>query len=154
MTQLGSRVVVAAAFVGACEGSDSAGHPGGNKGAADSAAGVAAAAASTERRVSNVMIGRRIGSGNRMAEPTFQFAPEDTVFVSVATEGIGGARTLTAAWRSQTGEILQQSTDTIRSGENTAFQLSRPKGLKPGAYKVILFLGNDSADTKVFVVKK
>ena len=40
------------------------------------------------------------------------------------------------------------------AGENTAFQLSQPKGLKPGTYKVVLFLGDDSVDTKVFVVKK
>ena len=153
IAQVGSLVVVSAAVAGAWGGPDNSGHPGGGTGAADSAA-AAAAAASAERRVSNVMIGKRIGSGNRMAEPTFQFAPQDTVFVSVATEGTAGAGTLTAAWRSQTGEILQQSTDTIRTGQNTAFQLSRPKGLKPGTYKVVLFLGNDSADTKVFLVKK
>jgi hypothetical protein len=60
-----------------------------------------------------------------------------------------------AAWRSQTGEVVQQTTEFVRTGgENTAFQLTQPKGLKPGTYKVILFLGDDSVDTKVFVVKK
>ena len=84
-----------------------------------------------------------------------QFTPQDTVYVSVATAGSGGSDHLTAAWRSQTGEILQQSSEPLPpAGENAVFRLSQAKGLKPGTYKVILFLGDDSADAKVFVVKK
>jgi len=144
--------LVAATLVGACAGSDESARRGGGS-EADSA-GVQAAKAPTELRVSNVMIGRRIGTGNRMVEPTFEFGSQDTVYISVATEGSAGPGVLTAAWRSQTGEIIQQSTDTVKPGENTAFQLFRPKGLRPGTYKVVLFLGGDSADAKVFVVKK
>jgi hypothetical protein len=121
--------------------------------AADSAK--ATAAASPLRRVSMVMIGKQVGAGNRVTEPTFQFAPQDTVYISVATEGSTGPDTLTAAWRSQNGEILQQSSALVpRAGENVAFNYSQPKGLKPGTYKVILFLGDDSVDSKVFAVKK
>lgn len=104
-------------------------------------------------RVSNVMIGRRIGSGNRIIEPTFEFAPTDTVYVSVATAGTGGG-ILTGAWRSQGGEILEQSSVPVQPGQNTALQLSRPKGFRPGTDKVVLFLGEDSVDAKVFVVRK
>ena len=105
-------------------------------------------------RVSNVMIGRRLGAGNRITDPTYRFAPADTVHISVATEG-GGSGMLTAAWRSQSGEILQKSSEAIHvAGEHTPFSLSRPKGLKVGTYKVVLFLDQDSVDTKVFVVEK
>ena len=114
-----------------------------------------AAAKPAELKVSNVMIGKRIGAGKHVTEPTFQFAPSDTVYVSVGTTGSTGADHLTAAWRSQTGEVLQQSSEPIpAAGQNAAFQLSPPKGFKVGTYKVVVFLGNDSADTKVFVVKK
>jgi hypothetical protein len=62
---------------------------------------------------------------------------------------------LTAAWRSQGGEIVQKSSEMAHAaGENTLFSLSQPKGLKPGTYKVVVLLDNDSAATKVFVVKK
>ena len=153
MTLVGVPLVGIAALAGACGSSDGSGSKGGR--AADSAAMAASAAKPTELRVSNVMIGRRLGSGDRITEPTFQFAPEDTVYVSVSTEGTGGGRTLTAAWRSQTGEVVQQTSEPVRpAGENTAFNLSQPKGMKPGTYKVILFLGGDSVDTKVFAVKK
>ena len=154
LTQTGLPLALAVALAGACGGSDAARQAAVGSAAADSAA-VAAAARPSELRVSNVMIGSQVGAGNRIIVPTFEFAPQDTVHVSVATEGSGGATTLTAAWRSQSGEILQQSAEAVRpAGENTAFHLSQPKGLKPGTYKVVLFLGDDSVDTKVFVVKK
>ena len=142
----------AGALAGACGGSDDAARLAAQKAAADSAA---AAAASAPRRVSSVMIGSRIDTVGRVIEPTFQFSPQETVFVSVGTAGNTGSDKLTAAWRFQTGEILEQSTEPVRpAGANTAFHLARPKGLKPGTYKVVLFLGDDSADTKAFVVKK
>jgi hypothetical protein len=101
------------------------------------------------------MIGKRVGAGNRITEPTFEFAPRDTVHISVGVENAGGHDSLTAAWRYQSGQILDQSVQAARSGgENTVFDLSQPKGLKPGTYKVVLFLGGDSVDTKVFVVRK
>jgi hypothetical protein len=115
----------------------------------------ASAGTSAELHVSNVMIGRQIGPGNRITEPTFEFAPKDTVYVSVATTGTGGAETLTAAWRSQSGEIVQKSSEPVPpAGENAQFSLAQPKGLKPGTYKVIVFLGGDSVETRVFAVKK
>ncbi len=147
MTQVALPLAGVVALSGGCGGTD------GTHDAAKTTATVAAAPVA--RRVSNVMIGKRIGAGNRMTDPTFQFAPQDTVYVSVGTEGTSGPTSLTAAWRSQTGEVVQQSTEFLRAGgENTAFQLAKPKGLKPGTYKMILFLGDDSVDTKVFVVKK
>ena len=105
-------------------------------------------------KVSGVMIGKQLGAGNLITEPTFRFAPGDTVHISVGTEG-GGNGTLMAAWRSQNGEILQKTSEAVHvAGENTAFSLSQPKGLKPGTYKVVVFLDQDSVDTKVFVVAK
>ena len=144
-----------AVALAACGGSRDARVAGSESMATDSVQLAASAAAPAEVRVSGVMIGRRVGAGNRVIEPTFEFTPADTVYVSVATEGSGGDRSLTAAWRSQSGEIVQQSSQPAGPpGENTAFQLAQPKGLKPGTYKVVLFLGGDSVDNKVFVVRK
>lgn len=112
----------------------------------------AASAAASEPKVSGVMIGRRLGAGSRVIEPTFDFTTKDTVFVSVSATGPG---TLTAAWRAQDGQVIRQSSAPVAAaGENTAFSLTEPKGLKPGTYKVIVFLGGDSADTKLFRVRK
>jgi hypothetical protein len=152
LTRVGPPLVVAVALSSACGRSEESRHAGAETGATDSAAMAAAPAAG--RRVSNVMIGRQIGPNDRVTEPTFQFTPHDTVHISVATEGAGGGR-LSAAWRSQSGEVLQQTSVPVSpAGQNAAFHLSRPEGLKPGTYKVIVFLDEDSVDTKVFAVKK
>jgi hypothetical protein len=150
--QLVSPVVLVTVLAGACGGSDESRQASAETAAAESAA---TGAPPTETRVSNVMIGSQMGADGRISVPSFEFTPQDTVFVSVATEGpLEGAR-LTAAWRSPGGEILQQSAESVRPrGENTVFHLSEGKGLKPGTYKVVVFLANDSVDTKVFVVKK
>jgi hypothetical protein len=154
LTRVGpSLLVVAVAVSGGCGRSGESRHAAAETAATDSAA-AAASAAPVARRVSNVMIGRQVGPNDRVTEPTFQFTPQDTVHVSVATEGTGGG-TLSAAWRSQNGEVLQQTSVPVPSaGENAAFHLSRPGGLKPGTYKVIVFLNEDSVETKVFAVKK
>jgi hypothetical protein len=153
LMRVGSSLVAVAVLTGACGRSEESHRAGAETGATDSAT-VAASAGPVARRVSNVMIGRQIGPKDRITEPTFQFTPKDTVHISVATEGAGGG-TLSAAWRSQNGEILQQSSAPVpAAGENVAFHLSRPEGLKPGTYKVIVFLGDDSVETKVFAVKK
>jgi hypothetical protein len=141
-----------AALLGACNGSEGSQslH---STAAADSARAMAAKPA--ERRVSMVMIGKGLGAGNRVTEPTFQFAPQDTVYVSVGTTGSAGDSTVTAAWRFQTGEILQQTSERVGAADrNASFNLSQPKGLRPGTYKVIVFLGSDSVEAKAFVVKK
>jgi hypothetical protein len=151
ITRAESALITAVALVGGCSGSDDATRLAVQKAAADSAAN---ASASAPRRVAVVMLGSRVDSVGRVSEPTFQFAPHDTVYVSVGTSGNTGTTRLTAAWRYQSGEIVGQSTEQVRPGENTAFSLAKLKGLKPGTYKVVVFLGDDSVDTKVFAVKK
>ena len=151
ITRAESAVIAAATLAVGCGGSDEAARLAAQKAAADSAA---AAEASAPRKVSGVMIGSRVDSIGRVTEPTFEFAPKDTVYISVGTSGNTGTTGLTAAWRYQSGEIVEQSTEQVRPGAKTAFSLAKPKGLKPGSYKVVLFLGDDSVDTKVFAVKK
>ena len=154
IARVGTWLALIAVPIGACTSSEGTRTAEAEAGMAETATLAASAAAPPEFRVSNVMIGRRIGPGNRITEPTFEFAPRDTVHLSVATAGTGERGMLTTAWRAQSGEIVEQATQQARPGENTTFQLSQPKGLKPGTYKVIVFLGKDSVDTKVFVVRK
>jgi hypothetical protein len=154
MTQV-ARSLAAAALVAL------AGCGGGNNGreAQGTEAGTAApadTAASKDLAVAAVMIGKRIGQGNLITEPTFQFAPKDTVYLSVSTTGKPESATLSSKWRFQTGEVLDSSSTTIQpKGEDvTEFHLTRPKDWKVGTYSVTLYADGDSVDSKAFVVKK
>ena len=123
------------------------------KRAADSAAH---AAATGPRRVATVMIGKRLGSENRIAEPTFQFAPQDTVYISFGLQGAPAETKVAARWLAQTGKTLDSTAQTVPADAagNTAFHLAPEKGWKPGTYLVTIFLNDDSADAKTFAVRK
>ncbi|HEX3274746.1 MAG TPA: hypothetical protein VHR43_07830 [Gemmatimonadales bacterium] len=122
--------------------------------AADSAA---KAARSGAQRVANVMIGKRLGAGNRIAEPTFQFAAQDTVFVAGEIQGAPKEGSLTARWLAQGGKVIDSTTQPISASDTgyKEFHLPAPaKGWQPGTYLVTLYLNGDSAEAKTFAVRK
>jgi hypothetical protein len=155
MTQVGRALAAAAlaALAGCGGGSDRQEAQGTETGAA---AAPADTAVSKELEVAAVMIGKRIGQNDLITEPTFQFAPNDTVYISVSTTGAPDSATLATKWRFQTGEVLDSSSKTIQpEGEDaTEFHVTRPKGWRVGTYSVTVYADGDSVDSKAFVVKK
>lgn len=151
-------VTLAAATFTACGGGSR--DPGAETAAVDSASRAADSAARATTtgalRVANVMIGKRLGSENRIAEPTFQFAPQDTVYVSVGVQGAPADAELAARWLAQTGKTLDSTSQNVTAGDsgNTEFHLAQPKGWAPGTYLVTLYLNGDSVEAKTFAVRK
>ena len=123
------------------------------KAAADSAR---AEESSKTLHVTNVMIGKHIGEGNRVTEPTFQFAPTETVYVSVGTVGSPPKVALSAHFTNQKGEVVDSSAKTIqpKGRENTELHAARAKGWAPGAYRITIYADGDSVDSKTFAVRK
>jgi hypothetical protein len=112
--------------------------------------------ASKDLKVASMMIGKRIGENKLIIEPTFQFAPKDTVYTSVSTTGTPDRADLTAIWRFQTGQRVDSTTQSISptGDENTEFHVVNPKGWPVGTYSVTIYANGDSVDSKAFVVKK
>jgi hypothetical protein len=152
-----ARALTAAALVAAvaCKGRDNAPAAGAETGTTATAA-APDTAASNEFKVASVMIGKRIGENKMVTEPTFQFAPKDTIYASVSTEGARESAELRAVWRFQTGQTVDSSTQTIspQGDENTEFHVSNPKGWPVGTYNVTIYANGDSVDSKNFAVKK
>jgi hypothetical protein len=108
-------------------------------------------------RVSNIMIGRRLGPQNRISEPTLRFAPTDTVFLSIATEGTPDSATLVAKWTFPTGKVQDSASTTIqpKGNELTELHAAPPNGSWPvGSYLVTVYAGGDSVDAKTIAVQK
>jgi hypothetical protein len=155
----GAVALLLATGLTGCEG-------GGSREAQAEAAAAAAAAAAADSaraeetaktiRVTHVMIGKRIGEGNRVTEPTFQFSPAETVYVSVGTVGSPDTVALSARWTNQKGEVVDSSAKTFKpkGRENTALQAARAKGWAPGAYRVTIYADGDSVDSRTFAVAK
>ncbi len=151
-----ARALTAAALLAAvaCKGRDNAPAAGAESGT--TATATADTAASKEFKVASVMIGKRIGENKMVTEPTFQFAPKDTVYLSVSTEGARESAELRAVWRFQTGQTVDSSSQTIspQGDENTEFHVSNPKGWPVGTYNVTVYANGDSVDSRNFAVKK
>jgi len=149
-----TAVVLVAAV--ACQGRDAARPDAGTETGATGTATAADTAVSKELKVAGVMIGKRIGENNLITEPTFQFAPADTVYVSVSTEGMPDSAELSARWMFQTGKVVDSSGQTVtpEGKDNTEFHISNRKGWQVGTYNVTIYANGDSVDAKNFAVKK
>ena len=77
-------VMMAFLIVGCGRGRDAASHD--------------TAAAATSVRVTEVELGRAIGSDNRISDRTDNFRPSDTIYASVVTEGSGANTRITVRW--------------------------------------------------------
>jgi hypothetical protein len=107
-------------------------------------------------KVQSVMIGRRIGPTKLIIEPTFQFAPTDTVFLSVAAAGSPDSAALSAKVIGQNGKVVDSTAETIQPKGHaiTALQVAPAKGWTPGTYRITLYNNGDSVDAKTFAVQK
>lgn len=107
-------------------------------------------------RVTAVDLGKSILPDKSVASPTSTFAPRDTVFASVATEGAAASATIRARFTFNDGQLVNESTQTITptGPARTEFHISRPTGWPIGKYRVEVFLDSQPAGSKDFEVKR
>jgi hypothetical protein len=101
-------------------------------------------------RVSAVEIGSAIGPDQRVTVATRAFAPTDTLYVSVATEGTAATASLRAIWTYEDGQVVDASTqDLAPTGPTvTEFHVSKPDGWPAGGYQVEILLDGTSVATE------
>jgi len=106
-------------------------------------------------KVTDVSLGRAIGSDKAISDSTDNFRPNDTIYASVSTEGSASSATLRAKWSFEDGQTVDQSTQTIAPDgpKRTEFHIAKPNGWPAGKYKVEVFLNDQPAGTKSFDVK-
>jgi len=106
-------------------------------------------------RVTDATLGRSIGGDKAIADKTETFAPNDTIYVSVATNGSSPSATLRTKWTFEDGQVVDESTRAIaqNNAERTEFHISKPDGFPVGKYKVEVFLNDQSVESKNFEVR-
>lgn len=103
--------------------------------------------------VSNVALGRSIGADKKVIEEIGNFAPGDTIYASVETEGAGSG-TLAARWTFEDGQVVDESSHPIGGGAQVSeFHVSKPDGWPVGHYEVVILLNGQEADRKGFDVE-
>ena len=107
-------------------------------------------------RVSDVQVGKRIGSDKKITDQTTDFGVRDTIYASVTTEGAGTSSNLVAKWTFNGKQVVDSSSQSLspRGGTTfTEFHISKPTAWPKGNYKVEVFLDGLSAGSKDFQVK-
>jgi len=105
-------------------------------------------------RVTDIQVGRSAGPDNTLAEVTNRFAPSDTFYVAVRTEGVTPNSTLKARWTYEDGQVVDEYMLTIATTDaaSTLLRTEMHDGWPVGEYMVEIFLDGVSAGQMRFVV--
>ena len=116
---------------------------------------VSPAPAPASVQLSEVRVGKAIGSDKVVSTPAEAFAGRDTVYVSVATTGSSAAVPVRALWTYQDGQVVSDDSQTIAAtgADVTEFHISKPDGFPAGSYKVEIFVNGLSVATRGFMVQ-
>ena len=109
---------------------------------------------SEELRVTSIQLGRSLNSDGTVAKFTTDFAPNDTVYVSIQTTGVG-SRTIGVRWM-YAGRVMGEPKKQVsyRDDASTEFHLQSVSGFPPGDYSVEVFLEGQSVGTREFRVEQ
>jgi hypothetical protein len=101
--------------------------------------------------VTGVALGRSISADNRVVEEIGDFAPRDTVYATVETEGTASG-TLAARWTFEDGQVVDEQSRSVSGAQVTEFHLSHPDGWPAGHYEVIISLDGEEVERSGFDV--
>ena len=106
-------------------------------------------------RVTSVSVGNAIGADQRVTSSGTSFAPADTFYASVASEGSAPSVTLVARWTYGDGQLVKESSQTIAPSGPTVseFHISKPDGWPAGSYKVEVVANGAPVGSQSFEVK-
>ena len=108
-------------------------------------------------KVSSIDLGKGIGADKKVTDTTTTFGPKDTIYAVVSTDGTTPTAKVKARWTyGAKNKLVSENEVTITptGPTSTELQISQPKGLPTGPYKVEIFTDGTSAGTKDFEVKK
>jgi hypothetical protein len=107
-------------------------------------------------RVSDIQVGKGVGSDKKIGDQTTSFGVRDTMYVSVITDGAAKDAKLTAKWTFNGKQVVNESSQTISpTGGTTAteFHVDKKSAWPKGKYSVEVMLNGASAGTKDLEVK-
>lgn len=110
----------------------------------------------TPIKVSDIQVGKSIGSDKKVSNGTTTFGVRDTMYVAVVTDGAAKDAKVTTKWTYNNSQVVKQETQTISptGGESvTEFHVTKASAWPKGNYKVEVSLNGVSAGTKDLEVK-
>ena len=107
-------------------------------------------------KVTDIELGRALGADKRITDKTDSFKPNETIYLSITTEGSSPSARITADWTYQDGQAVKHDEVVIAPAGTayTEFHIAKPGGWPAGDYKVEVMLNGASAGSKTFKVSK
>ena len=105
--------------------------------------------------VSSIELGNAIGSDKRVSLAKTTFAPGDTIYASIATDGQAAAVTLVARWTyGDESQLVKEDTLSIAptGPAMNEFHIAKPDGWPAGKYKLEILANGATAGTRDFEV--
>jgi hypothetical protein len=105
--------------------------------------------------VRGIELGTAVAADGRVTVPAASFAPGDTIYVSVLTEGQPSGATLSARWTYEDGQLVSEGRETLGSSGRAAteFHIAKPDGWPAGRYRVEIALNGEPAGARDFEVR-
>ncbi|PYO47772.1 MAG: hypothetical protein DMD72_09315 [Gemmatimonadetes bacterium] len=110
----------------------------------------------TPIKVSDIQVGKSVGSDQKISNSTTAFGARDTMYVSVITNGAAKDAKISTKWMFNGTKVVDSSTQTISptGGTNaTEFHITKKTAWPKGKYTVEVILNGMSAGTKDLEVK-
>jgi hypothetical protein len=102
-----------------------------------------------------IELGKAIASDGSVSTPASVFAPADTIYASVLTEGQPQGATLSARWTFEDGQLVSENQQALAGPGrvHTEFHIAKPDGWPAGRYRVEIALNGQSAGARDFEVR-
>ena len=110
----------------------------------------------TPIKVSDIQVGKAVGTDSKISNATTTFAARDTMYVSVITDGAAKDAKISTKWMYNGTKVVDTSSKTISptGGTNaTEFHITKKTAWPKGKYSVEVMLNGASAGTKDVEVK-
>ena len=107
-------------------------------------------------RVSDIQVGKSVGSDKKIGNQTTSFGVRDTMYVSVITDGAAKDAKITTKWTFNGKQVVKELNETVSTtgGEAvTDFHVEKKTAWPKGKYQVEVLLNGVSAGTKDLEVK-
>jgi len=110
----------------------------------------------TPVRVSDIQVGKSVGTDKKVGDQMTSFGVRDTMYVAVITEGAAKDAKITTKWTYNGKQVVKELNETVSTtgGEAvTDFHVEKKTAWPKGKYQVEVRLNGVSAGTKDLEVK-
>jgi len=105
--------------------------------------------------VTDLSVGKSLGPDKKIQTPTDTFAPKDTIFAVVSTDGAAPTAVIAVKWTFGDGQTVKEDSKSISptGPAATEFSIQKPGGWPKGTYKVEATVDGKPGTSKTFTVK-